>query len=89
MNRYFRLLLIFALLAGTTFAKNKSDVVMVLLWPNANKPTLKLSFGKFQQEGMYAGQFSFVSDVLIENVSTKAIPRASFTIQLLVKTKCG
>lgn len=87
MNRHFRFILIFALLTSIAFAKNKSDAVMVLLWPNANKPTLKLSFGKFQQEGMYAGQYSFMSDVLVENVSTRTIPRASFTIQLLDKNK--
>ena len=87
MNRYFRLILVFSLLSTIAFAKNKSDAVMVLLWPNVSKPTLKLSFGKFRQEGMYAGQYSFVSDVLVENMSAKTIPRASFTIQLLDKNK--
>jgi len=54
-----------------------------MFWPNANKPTLKLTFGKFQQIGEYAGQKSFASQVTVENVSGKAIPRASFTIYLL------
>ena len=58
-----------------------------MLWPNADKPTLKLTFGKFQQIGRYAGQNSFVSDVTLENMSGKAIPRASFTVYLLDKNK--
>ncbi len=58
-----------------------------MLWPNADKPILKLTFGTFRQIGAYAGQLSFVSDVTVENMSAKSIPRASFTVYLLDKNK--
>src|SRR5207245_4839296 len=58
-----------------------------MLWPNAEKPTLKLTFGKFQQVGAYAGQISLMSQVMVENMSGKPIPRASFTVYLLDKGK--
>jgi len=56
---------------------------LVLLWPAPDKPTLKITFGRFDRIGAYAGQNSFVSPVVVENVSGKPIPRASFTAYLL------
>src|SRR2546427_11539695 len=79
-----RTLVVFLLLPLVlTQAKPKPEFSLVMFWPNANKPTLKLTFGKFQQIGEYAGQKSFSSQVTLDNVSAKAIPRASFTIYLL------
>ncbi|MBZ5703886.1 MAG: PEGA domain-containing protein [Acidobacteriia bacterium] len=75
------LLLVF----GVVPAKAKSEPTLVMLWPNATAPTLRLTFGKFRQMGAYAGQLSFVSDVTVENMSSKPIPRASFTVYLLDK----
>jgi hypothetical protein len=59
-----------------------------MLWHDSSNHTLKLVFGRFVQQGiMYGGQTSFVSDVLVQNVSTKRIPRASMTVRLLDKNK--
>jgi len=67
-------------------AKNKPEPTLVMFWPNQQSAALKLTFGKFQEVGVYAGQMSFVSDVTVENLSGKAIPRASFTVYLLDKS---
>jgi hypothetical protein len=69
-------------------AKDKKDdkaAAMVLLWPDQNSPTLRLSFGKFQQLAAYDGQLSLESNVLIENMSGKRIPQASFTVYMTDK----
>ena len=75
------------LLTGMLWAKTKPEPTMVILWPNSQTPTLRLTFGKFAQVGGYAGQISFVSDVLIENLSKKSLTRGSFTVYLLDKNR--
>jgi PEGA domain len=72
-------------LCTALFAKEPSSVVM--FWPSAGKPTIRLTFGKFQQLGSYGTQSSFVSDVTIQNMTDKQIPRASFTVYLLDRDK--
>jgi hypothetical protein len=80
-------LALLVMLVAVVFAKNKTQQTLVVQWPNDDKPTLKLTFGTFQQIGAYAGQLSFVSEVTVENMSGKSIPRASFTVYLLNKDK--
>lgn len=59
-----------------------------MMWPDSSNPTLKLVFGRFVQQGPgYGGQRSFVSDVIVQNVSTKRIARASLTVRLFDKDK--
>jgi hypothetical protein len=68
--------------------KDKPDPPpIVMLWPDQASPTLRLSFGKFVQLATYNGQLSLESHVLIENLSGKRIPLASFTVYLLDKDK--
>ena len=59
----------------------------MLLWPSAEAPVLKLTFGIFTQMASYNGQLSLESHVLIENLSSKSIPQASFTVYLIDKDK--
>jgi hypothetical protein len=65
-------------------AKNEPPIVMT--WP-ADKPAIKLSFEKFRQTNNYAGQNTFVSDVTVQNLTEKQIPRASFTVYFMDKNK--
>lgn len=59
-----------------------------MMWPDTGAPTLKLAFGRFVQQGSgYGGQRSFVSDVVVQNISPKRIPRASLTVRLFDKDK--
>jgi len=61
-----------------SFAKKQELVVM---WPQ-NNPTLKLSFGTFREMGSFAGAMSLVSDVVVENLTSKVMPRASLNVSL-------
>jgi hypothetical protein len=65
-------------------AKNEPPIVMT--WP-ADKPAIKLSFEKFRQTNNYAGQNTFVSDVTVQNLTERQIPRASFTVYFMDKNK--
>src|SRR6202140_5262218 len=67
---------VLVLASGVCLAK---DSPITLLWPQ-DKPAIKLSFGKFQQIAVLAGQSTFVCDVVVENLSDKPVPRASFTV---------
>lgn len=53
-----------------------------MMWP-ADNPTLKLAFGVFQELGSYGGKMSLASEVLVQNLTSKPMSRASFTISLL------
>jgi len=55
------------------------DSTITLLWPQ-DKPTLKLTFGKFQQIAAFAGQNAFVCDVVVENLTGKLVERPSFIV---------
>ena len=72
------------LLLGVCLAKN--DPGITLLWP-VEKPAIKLTFEKFHQQGSYAGQNSYISEVTVQNLTDKQIPRATFTVFLLDKSK--
>jgi hypothetical protein len=53
---------------------------LVLNWPSGDKPSLKISFGKFVQKGIVDNQGIFTSDVNVQNVSEQGMPRSIFTV---------
>ena len=67
--------------------KEKTQSPIVMFWPDQSSPTLKLTFEPFSQLASYNGQLSLGSHVLVENLSNKRIPQASFTVYLLDKDK--
>jgi hypothetical protein len=74
--------------AALSWSRQKAEPAITMMWPNANNPTLKLVFGRFVEQGAaYGGQRMFVSDVIVQNVSLKRIPRASLTVRLFDKDK--
>src|SRR6266850_5189402 len=80
MSRRARLLPILLMLFSTLAFAKKPDLVM--MWPPEN-PTLKLTFGPFRDMGSYLGRMSLVSDVTVQNLTGKVMPRASFNVSLL------
>lgn len=82
--RNIQALIWFVMFTTVLLAKNEPAIVMA--WP-ADKPALKLSFDKFRQLSTYAGQSTFVSDVTVQNLTDKQIPRASFTLYFMDKNK--
>ncbi len=82
MPRHLTFVTAFLLLIATFSLAKKSELVM--MWPQDN-PTLKLTFGTFQELASYGGKISLTSDVVVQNLTSKAIPRASMTVSLLDK----
>ena len=87
--RTYRLLCVCYILAvvATGWCKEKPEPTMTMMWPDAGPPTLKIVFGRFMQQASYNGQRSFVSDVVVENLSAKRIPRASLTVRFFDRDK--
>jgi hypothetical protein len=75
------------IIVAFVFGREKSETAMTIFWPNTTQPTLKLTFGRFAELASYKGELSLQSQVLIENLSTKTIPQASFTVYVLDKNK--
>jgi hypothetical protein len=65
----------------------KDEPAMVLLWPSQDNPTFKLTFGRFRNLGGFEGKMSLITDVIVENLSSKVIPQASFSVSLLDKDR--
>ena len=68
-------------------AKDQGEAGLVMFWPNQDTAILKLTFGRFQNLATYAGKMTLISDVVVQNVSTKVIPKASFSVALLDKAR--
>jgi PEGA domain len=64
----------------SAYAAAQTDIGIALLWPTPDKPSLKLTFGAFQQSGVVDGQGIFVSDVTAQNVMDQSMPRSVFTV---------
>ena len=80
-NRTVLLILLFATLA---IAKKKEPPQpIVMLWPSQDNATLKLTFNPFRELAAYSGQMTLVSDVVVQNLTAKLMPRASLTVSLL------
>lgn len=74
------------ILTLASFLCAKNDFPIVMMWPS-DKPALKLTFEKFRNTGSYNGQNAFATDVTVQNLTEKQIPRASFMVYLLDKNK--
>src|SRR5437879_4299195 len=58
----------------------------VLTWPaSGNDAVLRFTLGKLRQISSVSGQSDYLGEALAENLSTKAIPSASFYLYLLDK----
>jgi len=94
MRRFLLPLLLLVLLCTLAHAtkekdgsKDQGDTGIVMFWPNQDNAILKLTFSRFQNMGTYGGQMTLVSNVVVQNLSTKLIPRASFSVALLDKDR--
>ena len=77
--------LCFVFLVAGVFGKDAPSIVMY--WPSQEKPTLKITFNTFRQLRDFGDKRTLLSDVVVQNVSEKPIPHASFTVYLLDKEK--
>jgi len=74
----FRIFLLVVLASIATFAKEPPG--QVISWPESGSPVLRFSFGKFKEIGGVGSQHTYVTDTTAENLGTKSIPDATFTL---------
>ncbi len=77
MKKSVGVLVAILILASTVCLAKDSSIT--LQWP-PEKPAIKLTFGKFQQIEAFSGQNTFVCDVVVENLTDKAVERPSFAV---------
>jgi len=68
-------------------ANAKDAPVQVLVWPTTGAPVVRFSFGKFKEVGTQGKQHNYQSDVTAENLWSKKITSAEFTLYLYDKNK--
>jgi hypothetical protein len=80
--------LLLAILFLCSLSSAKDDPTLVLFWPSQDNASLKISFARFRSLGPgFEGKSSWVSDVIIQNVSAKAIPQGSLSVYMLDKER--
>ncbi len=79
--------LAYAFLLLTLPALGKDPPAQTLTWPESGAPVLRFTFNKFKEIGSLAGQRSYVTDTTAQNLWTKPIPDATFSLYLYDKNK--
>jgi hypothetical protein len=83
--RSFCLSLIFLLISFSAAAKDSP--LQVIDWPETGTPVLRFTFGKFKQLPGSNTVRGYVMDTMAENLSTRAISAAQFSVYLFDKNK--
>jgi PEGA domain len=76
------LLLFFVILAT---AKDNSQ--QILVWPPTGNPVVRITFGKFKELGTIGNLHTYLIDTMAENLWTKKLSYASFSLYLFDKNK--
>src|SRR5262245_37936118 len=90
MKRIRLLRLVLLGFAGLSFvfqALAKDAPIQTITWPESGTPVLKFTFGKFKELGSLGGQRSYMTETTAENLWTKPISSATFSLYLYDKNK--
>jgi hypothetical protein len=85
MLRYLRFVLVSLLLSSALYAKDPP--AQVIVWPDSGSPILRFSFGKFREVGSSGNQRNYVTDTTAENLWTKSIASATFSLYMFDKNR--
>ena len=78
-------LLMLAAFSSVTLAKDPPSQVIV--WPEQGATVIRFTFGKFKEVGSLGGERTYMTDTTAQNLWTKRIPDANFTLYLFDKNK--
>jgi hypothetical protein len=65
----------------------KDPPAQVIVWPESGTPVLRFTFGKFKEVGSLGSERSYVTETTAENLWSKPISNASFSLYLYDKNK--
>jgi hypothetical protein len=80
-----RVLFLTLFLVAAAYAKDPP--AQVIVWPESGTPVLRFTFGKFKEIGEMGSQRTYVTDTMVENVWSKAIGNANFSLYLYDRNK--
>lgn len=75
------------ILLATCFVQAKDQPPQVIVWPQSGTPVLRFTFGKFKELGSAGSQRSYIVETTAENLWSKKISQASFSLYLFDKAK--
>jgi hypothetical protein len=67
-------------MSWSALSQGQAEPCITVNWPSAEKPSLRLTFGKFEKTGIVNGQGIFVCNVAAQNVADQPMPRSMFTV---------
>lgn len=84
-NRAARSLLFVAIVGLMAVAKDPP--AQVITWPETGTPILRFTFGKFKEVGSLGSERTYITETTAENLWSKRISDANFTLYLFDKNK--
>lgn len=78
---------LFLLIVFVTVSPAKEPPAQVIVWPPSGQPVVRFSLGKFKESGSSGKQHSYAIDVTAENLWSKKISKADFSLYLFDKNK--
>lgn len=69
------------------YAYAKEQPAQTINWPDKGLAILKFTFGKFKEVGGMGAQRTYMIDTAVENLWTKSIPNATFSLYVYDKSK--
>src|SRR6185312_16558118 len=79
----FPVVLFILLASASTLAKDQPAQTVV--WPQTGTPIVRFTFSKFKETGAFRSERTYVTDTTAENLWTKPIPEAAFSLYLYDK----
>jgi hypothetical protein len=75
-------------LVWTTLASYAKDPpTQIILWPDHGPPVMRFTFGKFKEVGSVGNEWTFMTETTAENLWSKTIADATFTLHLYDRNK--
>jgi len=84
LSRFSIALLCFLLLA---VANAKEPPPLVVVWPSSGQAVVRFSFSKFKETSSSGKQHEYLTEVTAENLWSKKIPKAEFTLYVFDRNK--
>ena len=83
-----KILHIFLLIFSTVLAAYAKDPpAQIIVWPETGTPVLRFTFGKFKEISSLGNERSYMTETTAENLWSKRIGDAAFTLYLFDKNK--
>ena len=68
-------------------ANGKENPAQIIVWPETGSPVLRFTFGKFKEISVLGNQRTYLIDTTAENLWSKTISNANFSLYLFDKNK--